>query len=96
MVEKLLTNQDSESKDKQTNQDPSDTNMINVSTKKNPNFYVLQGKKFLEVHEIIEFHALGNAISLSTIAAENLVRNNYAYYFEIKTVTVTLDSNDED
>ena len=50
------------------------SNQINVSTKKNPNFYVFLGKKYLEEHENIEFHALGNAVSTSVIAAENLVR----------------------
>jgi hypothetical protein len=49
-------------------------NQINVSTKKNPNFYVFLGKKYLEEHDVIELHALGNAVSISVIAAENLVR----------------------
>lgn len=50
------------------------TNQINVSVKKTPNFYVFLGKKYLESHEEIELHALGNAVSTSVIAAENLVR----------------------
>lgn len=45
-----------------------------MSVKKNPNFYVFLGKKYLETHETIELHALGNAVSTSVIAAENLVR----------------------
>lgn len=45
-----------------------------MSTKKNPNFYVFLGKKYLEEHDEIELHALGNAVSISVIAAENLVR----------------------
>lgn len=49
-------------------------NQINVSTKKNANFYVFLGKKYLEDHEVIELHALGNAVSTAVIAAENLVR----------------------
>ena len=49
-------------------------NLINVSTKKNTNFYVFLGKKLLEEHETIELNALGNAVSVSVIAAENLVR----------------------
>ena len=49
-------------------------NQINVSTKKNPNFYVFLGKQYLNQHEIIELHALGNAVTNSVIAAENLVR----------------------
>lgn len=50
------------------------TNQINVSVKKTPNFYVFLGKKYLESNEEIELHALGNAVSTSVIAAENLVR----------------------
>jgi hypothetical protein len=49
-------------------------NIINVSIKKNPNFYVFLGKKYLQDHETIELHALGNATSTSVIAAENLQR----------------------
>jgi len=45
-----------------------------VSVKKLPNFYVFLGKKYLETHETIELHALGNAVSTSVIASENLVR----------------------
>ena len=51
-----------------------ETNLINVSVKKTPNFYVFLGKKYLESNEEIELHALGNAVSISVIAAENLVR----------------------
>ena len=53
---------------------PEKSNQINVSVKKNPNFYVFLGKKYLETHETIELHALGNAVSTSVIASENLVR----------------------
>jgi len=50
------------------------SNQINVSNKKNSNFYVFLGKKYLEEHDTIELHALGNAVSTAVIAAENLVR----------------------
>ena len=50
-----------------------------MSTKRNPNFYVFLGKKYLEANETVELHALGNAVSISVIAAENLVR--YVYEF---------------
>ena len=49
-------------------------NQINVSTKRNSNFYVFLGKQILKDHETIELHALGNAVSASVMAAENLVR----------------------
>ena len=53
---------------------PENSNQINISVKKNPNFYVFLGKRYLEYHETIELHALGNAVSTSVIASENLVR----------------------
>lgn len=53
---------------------PEKDNQINISVKKNPNFYVFLGKRYLEIHETIELHALGNAVSTSVIASENLVR----------------------
>ena len=53
---------------------PENSNQINISVKKNPNFYVFLGKRYLEIHETIELHALGNAVSTSVIASENLVR----------------------
>ena len=58
----------------QNNSGPENSNQINVSVKKNPNFYVFLGKKYFETHETIELHALGNAVSTSVIASENLVR----------------------
>ena len=75
---------------------PANTNQINVSTKKNPNFYVFLGKKYLEANETIEMHALGNAVSISVIAAENLVRNDYASFHKIETRTITVDGNKGD
>merc|ERR1712127_1156727 len=69
---------------------PEQSNQINVSVKKNPNFYVFLGKRYLEIHETIELHALGNAVSTSVIASENLVRNKYATFKEIRTRTITV------
>merc|ERR1712076_115530 len=69
------------------------SNQINVSVKKNPNFYVFLGKKYFETHETIELHALGNAVSTSVIASENLVRNEYATFKEIRTKTITVQAS---
>jgi DNA-binding protein len=66
------------------------TNQINVSTKRNPNFYVYICKKYFQFFETIELHALGNAVSTSVIASENLVRNKYADFHEVKTKTITV------
>ena len=51
------------------------------------------GKKYLEEHDEIELHALGNAVSTSVIAAENLVRNEYATFAQIRTKTITVQSD---
>merc|ERR1719487_3038790 len=69
---------------------PENSNQINVSVKNNPNFYVFLGKRYLEIHETIELHALGNAVSTSVIVFENLVRNKYAIFKEIRTRTITV------
>ena len=66
---------------------------ISVSTKRNANFYVFIGKESLKNHEVVSFHALGNAVSTAVIATENLVRNEYAEFVSIQTQTTTL--NDE-
>ena len=49
-------------------------NVISVSNKRNSKFYVYLGKQLLREHGSIELHALGNAVSTSVQAAENLVR----------------------
>merc|ERR1711939_573038 len=76
-----------------TSTGPENSNQINVSVKKNPNFYVFLGKKYFETHETIELHALGNAVSTSVIASENLVRNKYATFKEIRTRTITVQGS---
>ncbi|CDW77678.1 uncharacterized protein at2g34160-like [Stylonychia lemnae] len=68
-------------------------NLINVSNKRNAKFYVYLGKQILKDHQTIQLHALGNAVSTSVQAAENLVRNNYATFKQIKTETVDVENN---
>merc|ERR1712086_1159271 len=72
---------------------PENSNQINVSVKKNPNFYVFLGKKYFETHETIELRALGNAVSTSVIASESLVRNKYATFKEIRTRTIAVQGS---
>lgn len=48
--------------------------VINVSNKRKAKFYVYLGKQILKDHNTIQLHALGNAVSTSVQAAENLVR----------------------
>lgn len=53
------------------------------------------GKRYLEIHETIELHALGNAVSTSVIASENLVRNKYAVFKSIRTMTIPVSSKSQ-
>jgi hypothetical protein len=53
-------------------------NFINVSTNRVANFYVFLSKMRLKEHELIEVHALGNAVPTAVMTAENLVR----YYLD--------------
>merc|ERR1719453_1306111 len=88
--------QESTSESAQATTGAENSNQINVSVKKNPNFYVFLGKKYFETHETIELHALGNAVSTSVIASENLVRNEYATFKEIRTRTITVQGQKGD
>ena len=47
---------------------------IQISTRKNANFYVYLGKRSMEQHGHTAFHALGMAVPIAVVAAENLVR----------------------
>ena len=52
-----------------------------------------QCKQALEKFEVIQLHALGNAASTAVIAAENLVRNDYAEFFKVHTLTISPDED---
>jgi hypothetical protein len=56
---------------------------------------VFLGKRYLEIHETIQLHALGNAVSTSVIASENLVRNKYAQFKSIRTETIPVTSKNQ-
>ena len=66
-----------------------------MSNKRNPNFYTSLSKKYLQNHETIELHSLGDAISVSVITAENLVSNQYATYQKIESTTVEIEDKSE-
>ena len=70
-----------------------ETNQINVSNRKNQAFYVYLCKKTLEQHEELVLHALGNATSVSVVAAEKLVRNGYAEYVCLVTKTIEVEES---
>ena len=54
------------------------TKIIKIQEKKGAEFYAKQGKWFFQEHDSIEFHAKGKAISVSTSAAETLVKRKFA------------------
>uniref|UniRef100_A0A7S3IC33 DNA/RNA-binding protein Alba-like domain-containing protein n=1 Tax=Strombidium inclinatum TaxID=197538 RepID=A0A7S3IC33_9SPIT len=68
-----------------------DSNQINVSIHRNDGFYVHLCKKTLEKYDDLVLHALGNATSVSVIAAEKLVRNGYADYVSMETKTIEVE-----
>merc|ERR1719453_450317 len=70
-----------------------ESNQINVSNRKNQSFYVYLAKKTLEKHDDLVLHALGNATTISVIAAENLVKNGYAEYVSLETKTIEVEES---
>ena len=70
-----------------------ESNQINVSNRKNQSFYVYLAKKTLEQHDELVMHALGNATTISVIAAENLVKNGYADYVSLETKTIEVEES---
>ena len=71
-----------------------DTNIINVSVKRNFAFYVFLAKKYLETFETVELHSLGQSCPLAVQAAENLARHGYATLERIYTDTISVDRQD--
>ena len=68
-----------------------DNNQINVSNRKSQVFYVYLGKMILEKFDTVVFNALGNAQTISVIAAEKLVANGYADYVNVETKTIEVE-----
>ena len=64
-----------------------------MSNRKNQAFYVYLCKKTLEQHNDLVLHALGNATSVSVVAAEKLVRNGYADYVSLVTKTIEVEES---
>ena len=71
-----------------------DTNIINVSSKRNFTFYVFLAKKYLEDFDTVELHSLGQSCPLAVQAAENLARHGYANLQKIHTDTIAVDRQD--
>lgn len=72
------------------------SNIINVSSKKNPKTYKLVSKIVLLKFGELEIRSLGNAAECCIILAEGLVRNKFAEFIRIDSGTTDLeDLNNE-
>lgn len=63
--------------------DEPQSNVINVSSKKNPKSYKLVAKVILKKFGDLKLRSLGNAAEFVVILAEALVRNGFAEYHRI-------------
>jgi len=70
------------------------TNILQISNKREVRFFIFLAKIYLKKFEEIELHALGDAISLSVRVAENLSRFGYVSITQINQFTFTGDQND--
>ncbi len=50
-----------------------ESNQINISLKRPANFYVFRAKYYLEKEGLVEFHSLGEAMTVSSEATQTLV-----------------------
>ncbi len=82
-------------KEKQKLKEP-ETNVVNVSSKKDPKSYKLIAKLMLRKFGVVEIRALGNACESVVQLAESLVRNNFGVYEKIESeITDVDDANNE-
>lgn len=84
-------------KKKQLKLEVPSSNILNVSSKKNPKVYKLISKIILKQYGNIEIRSLGNAAECCIVLAEGLVRNGFAEFERIDSDTTLLeDFNNEE
>ena len=66
-------------------------NKLQISNKKDVNFFIFLAKIFLKKYPDIELHALGEAISSSVRVAENLERFGFVKIEKIEVFTHTFE-----
>ena len=71
------------------------TNVLQISSKREVRFFIFLAKIYLKKYEEIELHALGDAISLSVRVAENLARFGYVTITNIRQFTFMGDEGKE-
>lgn len=71
-------------------------NIIQISSKRDPGFYVFLSKLFLMDFNDIELHGLGDAITICVKVAEALNRYGYTTIKKIETTTLAPDTKEED
>lgn len=71
------------------------SNKLQVSSKRDPGFFIFLSKLFLMDFEDIELHALGDAISIAVKVGEQLCRNGFTNLARIQTTTISPDEEGE-
>ena len=71
-------------------------NKLQISTKKNMNFFVFLSKIFLKHFEEIELHALGQAVSKCALLGEKLQRFGLGEMTSIQTFEFTSEPREGD
>ena len=64
------------------------SNEIQISSKRDPGFYIFLSKLFLMDFNDIELHALGDAIGIAVKVGELLCRSGYTTMGQIQTTTI--------
>jgi DNA-binding protein len=72
-----------------------ENNLIEISSKKNANFFIFLTKIYLKKFESVELHALGKANTTAVRVAENLNRFGYVTIKKIMSFTVKSDESPE-
>lgn len=72
-----------------------ETNKLQISNKKDVNFFIFLAKIFFKQFPDIELHALGEAISSSVRVAENLERFGFAKIVKIDLFTHKFEDEKE-
>jgi hypothetical protein len=71
-----------------------ETNELNISRSRKPNFYIFLSKIIMKKFGNIELRALGQAADVCVTVADTLQRHNYANITKIYSQTIELEDDD--
>jgi len=71
------------------------SNEIQISSKRDPGFYIFLSKLFFMDYPEIELHALGDAIGIAVKVGELLCRSGFTNISSIQTTTLSSDTPGE-